>query len=228
MALSITLASEFDASAVCFSKIRKNKSGGKTIYLSGPGNQKLYLQLPYMRCPFGLSSFTDDKTGKVSYNLNLSFDLDDPEVEKLAQTFKTLDEKIVETVSQNSVEWLGKKYNASVIKEALYKPLVRPGKENYAATLNLKVYHDEKTGNFVPEAYNSRREQVPLDTIEKGGRVLTIVDVSQIWVVDNKFGVSVILQQILLSPPKKLPAFSFQGVESAEEEVDEEEEIVDE
>jgi hypothetical protein len=74
MALAIKMSSEFDASTVNFSNFRKNKNGGKAVYLSGAGNQKLFIQFPYMRAPFGLSQLTDETTKKVSYSLDQTFD----------------------------------------------------------------------------------------------------------------------------------------------------------
>ena len=212
MALSIQLSTDFTSDAVCFSKLRKNKNGGKAVYINGVNNQKVYLQFPYMRAPFGLSSFTDEATHKTSYSLDISFDNDNEELCKLEKAFKDLDEKVVKTVADNSTEWLGKKYNISVIKEALYKPLIRPGKGTYAPTMKLKVLTDLKSGDFIPEAYNSARDRVGLDSIEKGQRVMAIIDLNQIWFIDNKFGISARLQQVLLEPSKKLPTFAFQGV----------------
>lgn len=225
MALQIQLSTDFSPSAVNFSKLRKNKNGGKTVYLSNNGNQ-LLLQLPYMRAPFGLSSFTDENTKKTSYSLDLSFDPNDSSTQDLEDKLKALDELIVETVGNNSQEWLGKKFNKAVLKEALYKPLVRPNKGEYPSTIKLKILTDLRTGDFVPEAYNSRRESVPLDSIEKGQKVMTIIDLNQIWFIDNKFGVTARLKQCLLEPSKKLPSFAFQGVQTEPEE--EEEEDVDE
>jgi hypothetical protein len=212
-----------------FSKLRKNKNGGKAVYISGAGNKKTYLQLPYMRAPFGLGSFTDEASGKTSYNLNLSFDNNNPELCAFEEKLKKLDEQIVNMVAENSKEWLGKKYNIAVIKEALYKPMVIPGKTTddgttYASTMKLKILYDSLKDKFVPEAYNSSREEVSLDSIEKGQRVLTIVDINQIWFIDNKFGVSVRLQQALLEPSQKLPSFAFQDVDEPQTEVVEDEE----
>jgi hypothetical protein len=230
MATSIQKTSDFDVASVQFSKFRKNKNGGKAVYLSGPGGSKIQLQLPYMRAPFGLSTFTDEASKKTSYSLDLSLDAGDPEIEMLSNKLKTLDEMVTKAVAENSTEWLGKKYNLTVIKEALYKPLVRPGKGEYPGTVKLKVLTDPKTGNFVPEAYNLKREEVPMTSIEKGHRLMAIVDVSQIWFIDNKFGVTVRLLQCLLEPSKKLPKFAFQlpaGQEPVgdEEEYEEDDEV---
>jgi len=225
MSLAIQRSSEFNASSVVFSKLRKNKNGGKTVYLNGGDNKKLYLQLPFMRSPYGLSAFTDEGTGRTSYSLDLSFDSDNAEAMELHDKLKELDNLIVETVAKNSKEWLGKEFNVAVLREALYKPLVRPGKEPYPSTIKLKIA-TKPDGSFVPEAYNMQKEQVTLDTIEKGQKVMAIVDVSSIWFIDNKFGVTVRLQQTLLEQSAKLPSFAFQGLDLPEAgEVDEDIEI---
>jgi len=220
MALQIQLSSDFDPSAVCFSNLRKNKSGGKAVYLNGPDKHKIYIQIPYMRAPFGLSSYTDETTKKTSYSLDLSFD-GESDSQELEEKLKTLDDYIIETVAVNSQEWLGKKYKADMLRETLYTPLVRPGKDAYPSKIKLKIITDMKTDEFIPEAYNSQRERVPLDSIEKGQKVMCIIDLNQIWIVGNKFGVSMRLQQCLLEPSKKLPAFAFQGVDDEDIEIDE-------
>ena len=232
MSLTIQRSSEFSANSVGFSKLRKNKNGGKTVYINAGDNKKLYLQLPFMRSPYGLSAFTDEGTGRTTYSLDLSFDSDNTEAMELHDSLKELDELIVNTVAENSKEWLGKEFNVAVLREALYKPIVRPGKEPYPSTLKLKVA-TKPDGTFVPEAYNSRKESVTLDTIEKGQKVMAIVDVSSIWFIDNKFGVTIRLQQSLLEQSTKLPSFAFQGVDlpdTGEEdvEVEDEQEEVDE
>ena len=60
---------------------------------------------------------------------------------------------------------------------------------------------------------------------------VSFVDVNQIWFIDNKFGVSVRLSQVLCQQSAKLPSFAFQGLDGddiVEEEYVEEEEEVDE
>ena len=149
---------------------------------------------------------------------------------ELHTKLKELDELIVNTVAENSKEWLGKEFNVAVLREALYKPIVRPGKEPYPSTIKLKIA-TKPDGTFVPEAYNMQKEQVSLDTIEKGQKAMAIVDVSSIWFIDNKFGVTIRLQQALIEQSTKLPSFAFQGLDLPEEgeiEDDIEDEEVDE
>jgi hypothetical protein len=211
MSLTIQQSSEFSPANVQFSKLRKNKNGGKAVYLNAGDNKKLYLQFPFMRSPYGMSAFTDESTGRTSYSLDLSFDPDNEEAMALHEKLKELDDIIVNTVAANSQEWLGKEFNVEVLKQALYKPMVRPGKEQYPSTIKLKIL-TKPDGTFVPESYSMQKQAVPLDSIEKGQKAMAIVDLNQIWFIDNKFGVTIRLQQALFEQSAKLPSFAFQGV----------------
>jgi hypothetical protein len=58
---------------------------------------------------------------------------------------------------------------------------------------------------------------------------MAIVDLNQIWFIDNKFGVTVRLQQTLLEQSARLPSFAFQGLDLPDEEdVDEVDEVDEE
>jgi hypothetical protein len=224
MAMSIINSSDFSASDVSFSALRVNKArGNKTVYLSGHNRAKLTIQFPWMRAPFGLSSYTDAATDRTSYSVDLSFDRDAPELVEFQEKLDEFDDLVVKTVAANSKEWLGKPFKEAVLKEALYKPVIRPGKEEYASTIKLKVMMDNKTGEFVPEAYNMRRETVSVSDLEKGMKVIVIAELASIWFIDNKFGVTVRLLQMLMEPPKKLPKFAFSGITTGDACVEEEE-----
>ena len=223
MSTNIQRYEQFDPSSVILSKMKKNKNGGKTVYINALENKKLYLQLPFMRSPFGLSAFTDEATNRTSYSLDLSFDKDNEDACALMEKLTELDNKIIAAVADNSKEWLGKPYNIEVIKEALYKPLVRPGKDDYPSTLKLKLM-TKPSGEFLAEAYDISRQPLAIDSIEKGQRCMCIVDFNQIWFIDNKFGVSVRLSQTLCEQSQKLPSFAFQGVETVAPPESEEEE----
>ena len=231
MSLTIQQSTEFSPASVQFSKLRKNKNGGKAVYLNAGDNKKIYVQFPFMRSPYGLSAFTDEGTGRTSYSLDLSFDPDNTEAMELHDKLKELDDIIVNTVAKNSKEWLGKEFNVAVLKEALYKPMIRPGKEQYPSTIKLKIL-TKPDGEFVPEAYSMQKQPVSLDTIEKGQKCMAIVDLNQIWFIDNKFGVTIRLQQTLLEQSAKLPSFAFKGLDLPDEDdvdvdVEEEEEVDD-
>jgi hypothetical protein len=195
--------STFNATDVKFSDIRKNAKGGKAVYLNSNAGQKLIFQLPALRAPFGLSDFKDE-AGKVqSYSLPLS--LDKPEV---VASLQALDERALDFIAENSAELLGKKMSREVIKEGIYKPLVRvSSKEGYAPTLNLKVLM--KDGTIATEAYSSARQPVPLTDLEKGQAVSAIIDINQIWRTPAGVGITVRVHQVMFAPTNKLKPCAF-------------------
>jgi hypothetical protein len=209
MALTIRKIADFDVNSLTFSAVRKNDKGGRAVYLNSNGGQKLLFQLPQMRAPFGLSEFTDKATGRTSYSMNLS--LDD---ETVRNVFQSIDNKVLEFVVANSEACLGKKYSVDIMREALFKSAIKPGKDNYAPTLQLKVLPGRDGKGYAVEAYNSAKQPVELATLEKGQGIITIIEINQIWFVDNKFGVSIRLQQALFAPLNKLKGFSFVDVET--------------
>jgi hypothetical protein len=216
MSNNIQVSQQFEPSTVTFSQLKKNKNGGKSVMLNRGNKKKLYLQLPFMRSPFGISTYTDEATNKTSYSLDLSFDADNEDAMQLSSKLLELDDIILKTVTENSKEWLGKSYDINVIREALYKPLVRQGKEGYANTLRLKVQTNQ-SGDFIPEAYNLNQEPIQIDEIERGQKCMCIVEINQIWFIDNKFGVSVRLSQVLCGESTKLPSFAFQGLDKEQD-----------
>lgn len=199
---SVPMFNTFSPENVTFSPVYKNKLGGKAIYMNTSAG-KIQLQLPPSRAPFGLSSFEDQATKRVSYTLPLS--LDDPEMQRV---FHELDEKIIKYVSEHSKEIMGQQYTPDVLR-VLYSPLVRPSSDDkYAPQLKLKVITD-RDGDFVTKCYDHTRTQVDLDTVEKGSTIHTIVDLSNIWVVDKKFGVSAKVEQVMRTNSTKLKECAF-------------------
>jgi hypothetical protein len=209
--MAVMHVNDFSADLITFSDVRKNKLGGKTVFLNTPQSSKILMQLPPLRAPFGLSIYTDSKTGQSSYSLPLS--LDEPGV---LDMFKAIDEKVFKFVADNSESILGKKYSPELIREGLYKPIVTQSKGDYAPTLKLKVQVD-RDGNFLPEAYDNSRNVIKFDTLSNGDRVHSIIDLSQIWVIDNKCGVSIRVQQIMKVPSSNLKGFAFQVQDDDEE-----------
>jgi hypothetical protein len=202
----ITHHNALDASNIAFSELRKNAKGGKVVYLSGgKGKEKITVQFPKLRAPFGLSEFVDQNSGNSSYSLDLSLE-NKPE---LLAKLQAIDDAVVKQVASNSKDWLGKKHTETVIRDVLYRPLVKqPNDDKYAPTIKLKILKD-RDGTFVPECYNNKKQRVDLDTLEKGQSVTAIATIPQMWIIDGKFGVTMRLHMARFSPTNKLTGYSF-------------------
>jgi len=212
--------SVFNPANVSFSDVRKNAKGGKAVYLNAAGGGKLIFQLPPLRAPFGLSSFKDEASGRVSYTLPLS--LDKPEI---LEVFAKLDDRVLDHIAANSEEIMGKKLSREIIAEGMYKSPVKPSsKEGYAPVLNLKVLTNTKDGSFATEAYNSQRQPVELSDLEKGQALNAIIEINQIWRTPAGVGVSIRVHQVMFAPTNKLKPCAFLApAEDPVEEADDEE-----
>ena len=203
--------SDLSLSDVTFSDIRKNANNGKTIFLGGRGNTKLFLQLPKMKVPFGLGVF-EDANGKVSYNLPMS--ADDP---VFVDFLKKFDDLVVTKVVENAETYLGKAMNETVVREALYTSLFKaPPEEKYSPIFKTKVLANQD-GTFIPQVFTTDREPFDLNKLEKGQYVTAIVHVASIWFVGTKFGVTIRLQQLRVTPSQKLTEYAFVDDEDAED-----------
>ncbi len=194
----------FDASALTLSGVRKNTKGGKMVYVNVANeSNKVFFELPVLRAPFGLSSYTDQSSGNVSYSLDVS--LEDQEV---VAKIRDIEKIILDHVSNNSEEILGRKYSEDVIKQALFKSCIRESKDGkYAPTLKLKVMH--RDGVFSVKAFDASKCATEIDTLQKGQRVKTIIDFNQVWIIDNRFGLSVRLKQVMMMPTTELTGCAF-------------------
>jgi hypothetical protein len=204
MAANIDNLMSFDVNNFTFSALRKNMKGGKSVYINVNGNtNRKFFRLPECRAPFGLSSYTDNSSGNVSYTLNIS--LDDTTI---ADKIRSIEERVLKHVSSHSEEILGKKYGEDIIRQALFKSCVVESKDGkYAPTLKLKVMNNG--GTFDVSAFNHDRSETTIDTLQKGQQVKTLIDFNQIWIIDNKFGMSIRLKQVMMSPTSNLKECAF-------------------
>ena len=215
MASSVIKFSDLSLSDVTFGDIRKNaNNGGKTIYLNGRGGSKLYVQLPKMKAPFGLG--INEYDGKTSYSLPMS--ADEP---AFVDFLKKFDDMVVTKIVENAETYLGKPMNETVVREALYTALFKPpSDEKYSPIFKTKILANQD-GTFVPQVFTTDRQPFDLHKLEKGQYVTAIVHIANIWFVGTKFGVTIRLQQLRVTPSEKLTEYAFVDEDDEVEEGDE-------
>ena len=224
----ITLPKNFNASELTNESVKTNALGGKVVYLKYNDQKKITMQTPLVAAPFGLSTYTDEKTGITKYSIDMSFKGSeaDPKIKTLQQKMEDMDNYILTLAEKNSKEWLGKKMSKEVV-EALYRPIVKQAKdpEKYAPTMKMKITNSTK-GDMNVEAYNTKRERVDLkEELTQGSRIRCLMECSSIWFVNKQFGVSWRLVQVEVHKPDKISGFSF--MEDSDDDEDEYEEVTD-
>ena len=233
MANTIVLPKNFDVNELSFDSVKKNAMGGNVVYFKYEGHPKVIMQTPVVSAPFGLSTYTDDKTGAVKYSLDISFRgmEEDPKIQLFHDKMAAFDDYLMDSAVSNSKEWFGKKQSKEVV-ENFYRPLVKPSKDpsKYAPTMKFKIM-TKRDGTIDVDAYDGQKQKVNLqDVLTSGVKLQAIIEAGSVWFVNKTmFGISWKLVQVKVLPSDKIAGFSFQedsdeeDEEAGEEEYEEEE-----
>lgn len=112
---------------ISFPEAKRNKQGGLGVRMLY-GGQNFSLRLPRMGFPGGLLQREDEKSGNVSYSLIGSLKGCDPyakvrstgddDMSKLYNFLLDLQEKLIQTATENSSKWFGKKRGEESIRDS--------------------------------------------------------------------------------------------------------------
>ena len=219
----ITKSRDFDASTVTYKEPRLNKRGGKNISVVLNDNP-LVIQFPLM-FTWGVNERVDDQSGRVSYDMSISFtskDSEDP-VGEFYHKLVELQEKVLSDAVTHSKLWFGKSKMSREVAEAMMYPILKFPKdkntgepdENRAATVKLKIpYWDEK---FNVELYDMNRaplfvpkvkeDKTPLELIPSRSHVKGLMQCSGVWFAGGRFGVTWNLVQAQVRKPVRITGF---------------------
>lgn len=206
----VIMYKDFDASLLNFDVVSKNKMGGKMVRMTyGPNKQPVRIQTPDLYLPFGVGVYTDEKTGEVTQSIDAAIKgiEDNPKVIKFHEVMNAIDDKILKTCVDKSVEWLGKSMTSEVIKE-FFRPLVKPPKDpKYSPLFKIKITQGTK-----PKLFDIAAPDVPkdVDYIVKGSTARFIVTIPSVWFVNKTFGVSArLFQAAVTTRPAQNDNFAF-------------------
>lgn len=216
---TIVSGATFNASTdYVYTKPKLNANNGKMIGILNKHNMKsLYLSTPLM-LTWGVNEYTDDKTGKKTFDMALQFpnqEYNNPECAAFLKNMQELEKRIKDDAITNCKEWLNKPKMVAEAVEALWTPMLKYPRDkateepDYSRAPSLKVkipYWDEVFKNV--ELYNEASVLVfPNDDnssigdyIVKGTNVATLIQCGGIWVANGKFGVTWKLFQAVVKP----------------------------
>ena len=205
-----------------YTKPKLNANNGKSIGILNKHNMKsLYISTPLM-LTWGVNEWSDDKTGKKSFDLALQFPSEEnSECSAFLKNMQELEMRIKSDVITNCKEWLGKPKMSSDAVDALWSPMLKYPKDktsdefDYSRAPSLKVKIQYWEGVFKNvELYNEAGTLVfpnanddnmsISDFIVKGSNMATIIQCGGIWVANGKFGVTWKLFQGVVKPKTSL------------------------
>ncbi len=212
------------ASDMKYTKPKVNSVGGRSVgIVNAKTSTVLNLSSPLM-LTWGVQDFTDEKSGKVSYDLALRFPNDGfetPATKKFLANITAFEKRIKEDAIANSKEWFSKPKMTSDAVDALWTPILKYPKNKdtleadmtRAPTLKVKLpfwdgqwkeleLYDVDMQPIFPDASNPALS--PKDLIAKGSHIAVSIQCGGIWFANGKFGVTWKLFQAIVKPKMSL------------------------
>ena len=207
-----------------YTKPKVNSVGGRSVgIVNSKTSTVLNLSSPLM-LTWGVQDFTDEKSGKVSYDLALQFPNDGfetPATKKFLENMSAFEKKIKEDAITNSKEWFSKPKMTADAVDALWTPVLKYPKNKdtleadmtRAPTLKVKLpfwdgqwkeleLYDVDMQPIFPDASNPALS--PKDLIAKGSHIAVSIQCGGIWFANGKFGVTWKLFQAIVKPKMSL------------------------
>ena len=225
----IYTAKTFDAAAINFGPVEKNKMGGKFIPLTNEqGNKtKVTLQFPTMHLPFGLSGYREKPEDEpTSYSADLSFRglVENQNVKTILDKMNALDQHLIDAAHANSVAWFGKQKSRELLEDTYRKLTKVDPSGKYAPMLKAKITMLGNKPNV--QIFDTDKSSIGIEDVPRGSTVKVIAEIASVWQVGagTLWGVTWRAVQILVvEKPNKLSDFAFvdDGDEIAEDTADE-------
>ena len=217
-------ASFNSATDMKYSKPKVNSLGGRSVgIINAKTGTVLNLSSPLM-LTWGVQSFTDDKSGKVTYDLALQFPsegYETPAAKKFLANMTAFEKRIKEDAIANSKEWFSKPKMTSDAVDALWTPILKYPKNKdtleadlaRAPTIKVKLpfwdgewkeleLYDVEMRSIFPDPMNPSLS--PKDLIAKGSNIAVSIQCGGIWFANGKFGVTWKLFQAIVKPKMTL------------------------
>ncbi len=217
-------ASFNSATDMKYTKPKVNSVGGRSVgIVNSKTSTVLNLSSPLM-LTWGVQSFTDDKSGKVSYDLALQFPnegFETPATKKFLENMLAFEKKIKEDAITNSKEWFSKPKMTADAVDALWTPVLKYPKNkdtleadtSRAPTIKVKLpfwdgqwkeleLYDVTMQPVFPDPSNPALS--PQDLIAKGSHIAVSIQCGGIWFANGKFGVTWKLFQAIVKPKMSL------------------------
>ena len=228
--------SDFDVTSdYMYTKPKVNASGGKSIGIMNTKSMKsLFMSTPLM-LTWGVQSFTDEKTGKTTYDMALQFPKEEyntPTVQSFLENLKAFETKIKSDAITNCKEWMNKTKMSPEVIDALWTPMLKypkdkeSGEFDYDRDPTLKIKMPLWEGVWKCEVYDMDQKLIfpndngllPSDLIGKATNVATVIQCGGLWFANGKLGVTWRFVQAVVKPKQSLMGQCFINLSNDEKE----------
>ncbi len=212
MSNEIIDAASFSVDNLSITPQKPMTGGGKMSFINYK-RKGVYIQLPSIVLPQGLSCFTDEKTGKEQYSLQLNLrDYDkDGKMKRTYEMLQALDTYMVDQGVKNSKDWFGLAKNGKELSrdaiEEKYTPCSKFSKDKetgdfakdkngnlYPPKFRLKLKQDENGKFLFTNVINKKKEHLGdrdlKDVFKAGTKITCLIKASMIWFTTAGYGIT--------------------------------------
>lgn len=187
--------SDIDVNQLAFSEPQSGFRGGQTVALSFQ-DEKIIIQTPRMRMPFGISSFQGQ--GYTSYSIDFSLqDRDD-----FKKFIQDLHGAVLNQAMLKRSEWFHSSSMArETIEEYFYSGIRDDPKGRYASTfkINLQIYDGKTKTDF----FNHNGDEITFQDVSKGSAGVAVIELVGLWFQNKKFGLKWNVTQVKVFPDEQ-------------------------
>jgi hypothetical protein len=164
------------------------------------------LSLPPMVAPFPVSEY-NNANRKTTFSLTLGFHgmNSKPEVEQVKRLFEALDDLMIEFAIKHRDVWFKNPLLSRQQLKEMYKPILKPSNNpNYPPSIRIKLkQHDNQiTSNVSYVKNNGAVSKFDLKELAPGSSMSVNIKLSNIWIVNKTFGISLEGEDLFVHEPK--------------------------
>jgi hypothetical protein len=240
---NVVLAKNVNVSKLKFSEPKTLSNGSRTVYINYE-SEKLTIQTPVQRLPYGIGDWNDtNNAGKKSedsvkkYDIHTSFtDVDsNPKMKALLDKMHEIEKRIVDEAFEHRVSWLQDDYEGSrALVNKLFVQIIKIDKDKdtkkvvgkYPPTMKIKLPYDNRNESFSFESQDMDGE--PLDfasimTSLKGAKARLIIQLSGLWFAGGRYGCTwkVIRGMFEVTAKKSIAQFIVDSDDEIDDDVEE-------
>lgn len=193
----------------------------KIVNVSYDKCEKLVLQSPEMKIPYEIKGQSFDGSAP-KYDINVSFNDDDPKHIAFKNTIKGLDDLLKNKPCNDddlSRKWLKQKSPSPEVSAALYNPMLKVHKNKdtgepsglYPDSLRIKLPYykkmNEEEGKFAFDLFDQNTKEMVdkkeiLQNLQKGSTCKLLIENTGVYFVNGKYGLSWKVVQASVKKPK--------------------------
>ena len=235
----IVKTAEWNTSGIRYMPPKVSDRGSKTIsVISTQTNRTLHIQTPLMMT-WGISDYTDEKTGESDGKFSISLIFPNPGHEKpstdeFLAKLKVFENQILDDAVKNSEVWFGDELEKSVVKHNFF-PFIKYSKDKVTKKVDLSKAPAFRAkvpfynGKWGVEIYDTKNQLIfpsdndmlsPSDYIPKMSNVACVLQCGGLWFGGKGWGITWRLIQCVVKPREIVSAFGRCHIELSQEDAE--------